>query len=444
MYTTPLYLALKSEILRGRSRFHTPGHKGFAAFPFTEAAPFDLTEIPGLESLFESAGPLRETEEIYSRLYGSHAFISAGGSTLAIQTMLALVREHGRKVIMSRGAHRSAINAAALLDLQLVWAVPDTRHNDPSLPGTTSPESIAGLLGRHPDAACVYLTSPNYYGECEDIAALSQVCRKFRVPLVIDNAHGAHLAFVSGPGHPMALGADMCCDSLHKTLPALTGAALLHIKDPELAAGAKAAMSLFASTSPSYLIMLSADILTAKLESPTFRERSDRTAYRADRLRDLADERGFLPPRHLIDPFKLCLNFRAAGVSRPKFESALERHGISPEMIEGPHCVLMFSINSNERDFLRVEQLLEEFPAVRPNIPDPVESCVPECALPLRDAVFAPKEKVAVSESVGRTAAELVSFCPPGTAVVVPGEIISYPAANILRTAGITEINVVK
>jgi arginine/lysine/ornithine decarboxylase len=118
--------------------------------------------------------------------------------------------------------------------------------------------AVKTALGEHPDCRAVFLTSPDYFGALCDIWAIAKICREKNAALLVDNAHGAHLGLFSGL-HPMALGADACCDSLHKTLPALTGAALLHLRDEKKAPLARRRMPLFGSTSPSYLIQLSAD-----------------------------------------------------------------------------------------------------------------------------------------------------------------------------------------
>ena len=258
----PLLDALEKQIGAGRARFHMPGHKGILPPPLCEAPAYDFTELPLTGSLFEGIGPMAETERAFSAFYNSGAsLLSAGGSTLCIQAMLALGASPGGKIAAGRNCHAAAVNAMALLGLEPVWLYPD-EPSGTALPGRVSPALVGRALRENPDLQAVYLTSPDYFGVLCDVEAIAEICHRRRVPLLVDNAHGAHLAFFGL--HPMALGADLCCDSLHKTLPALTGAALLHLRDGARAEEARARMALFGSTSPSYLILLSVDLLAAR------------------------------------------------------------------------------------------------------------------------------------------------------------------------------------
>ncbi len=274
---TPLFDAIEALLRRQDfSRFHTPGHKGSALGFLSAVTPWDFTEVRGADSLFEADGPISETERLYTGFCGTAgSFLSAGGSTLCIQAMLRLVQPLGQKILIGRNAHGSAVSAMALLGLTPVWLCPETGTD--LLPAPITPAQAEAALARHPDAAAVYVTSPDYFGKLTDIAGLSEVCRRYGVPLLVDNAHGAELFFTDGARHPMQLGADLCCDSLHKTLPVLTGGAMLHVGDTALArksgfaASAKEAMHLFGSTSPSYLVMLSMDTLLPSLYDGTLR-----------------------------------------------------------------------------------------------------------------------------------------------------------------------------
>ena len=257
----PLSRAVAEYLEGDFSRFHTPGHKGkdrFAPhFGWGEVWCWDVTECAGLDSLFEASGPIRETEQLYSRLYGTaDSLISAGGSTLCIQAMLALALQPGDSLLAVRGVHSSAVHAMALLDLHPQWVLPSIDQAT-GLAGAVCPEEVERAFTCNPRLKAVYLTSPNYFGSISDIATLSKVCHSFGVPLLVDNAHGAHLAFLPQSLHPIGLGADLCCDSLHKTLPVLTGGAMLHVGNKAYASQARRKMALFGSTSPSYPVMLS-------------------------------------------------------------------------------------------------------------------------------------------------------------------------------------------
>ena len=248
----------------GISRLHMPGHKGQ---PFLGFESWDITEIQGADALFEAEGILRESEENATGLFGSRrTFYSTEGSSHCIRAMLYLAltnRPAGAAplVVAARNVHRAFVSAAALLDLEVAWLWPEESRSLCGCP--ISPRQLEETLKCLPaPPAAVYLTSPDYLGGMGEIAALSQVCHRFGTLLAVDNAHGAYLRFLSPSLHPLDLGADLCCDSAHKTLPVLTGGAYLHIAKTapaSLAENGKTALALFGSTSPSYLTLCSLD-----------------------------------------------------------------------------------------------------------------------------------------------------------------------------------------
>lgn len=448
MPNTPLYNAMKEKLAEDLSRFHTPGHKGTMPEPFAAAAKYDFTEVDGLDSLFEAEGPIMETEKRYCALYGTAgSLISAGGSTLAIQAMLAMVAHRGKKVLASRNVHVSAINASALLDLEPVWIYPNIPEKEnPALPGRISPGLIENMLQNEAEVAAVFITSPNYYGQLEDISGIAEVCKKYAVPLLVDNAHGAHLAFLEENLHPMAQGAAACADSLHKTMATLTGAAMLHVNDKALLPTAKGHMALFGSTSPNYLIMLSIDMLLAELESGSYKAALSKTIQQVENLKKIAAENGFLPLLTNADPLKLTINFAAKGYDKEEFLQQLKKSKIEPEYTDPNNCVLMFSAGNTQRDFDRVEAFLR---LPKQNITEvlPVPMQLPPSAKrhqSLRSAIFAQSEYVGVDACEGRIAAELISRCPPGMAITVPGEVVDKFTIQTLKNAHIKQLKVVK
>jgi arginine/lysine/ornithine decarboxylase len=190
MQQTPLYQALRAYLQRDAARFHMPGHKGAAFPPFGECLAFDITEVAGADSLFEADGPLLQTEEALASLYGARrTLLSAGGSTLCIQTMLALAAGEGQKVIAGRNLHLAAVNAMALLGVEPVFVYPDG-SSGAGIGGGLSRMALEAALREHPDVAAVYITSPDYFGVLSDIPALAALCRAHGVPLLVDNAMG--------------------------------------------------------------------------------------------------------------------------------------------------------------------------------------------------------------------------------------------------------------
>lgn len=436
-----------AEYLEGNfSRFHTPGHKGkdrFAPyFGWGELWRWDVTECAGLDSLFEASGPIRETERRYSRLYGTaDSLISAGGSTLCIQAMLALALKPGDSLLAVRGVHVSAVHAMALLDLHPQWVLPSIDQTT-GLVGAVSPEEVKRALACNLNLKAVYLTSPNYFGAISDISALSSICHSFGVPLLVDNAHGAHLAFLPQNLHPIALGADLCCDSLHKTLPVLTGGAMLHVGNQSYVPQAREKMALFGSTSPSYPVMLSIDAALSYLETDIAGD-SVRVATAVEEAAIVAREQGCLLPRFpLQDPWRLTLSAAPLGLDGPGLAAHLRKHRIEPELVSDQFCVLMASPGNDEEDFRRLAEGLRSLPRGSGRFFQPAGFTLPRQKVSLREAVFAPSQTLPLEQAVGKVAGAMVSPCPPGMALVVPGEEIDNQTAALLKSYGIFSIPV--
>ena len=257
---TPIVSFLKSYQEKSPVRMHMPGHKGAGILGFEG---MDLTEISGADELFAADGIIKESEQNASSLFGCPTYYSTQGSTLCIQTMCTILCQDAKskgkkpKILAGRNAHRSFIHAAALLDFDIEWLY----GNSDYLSCKISVEILEkAIVENNPTA--VYLTNPDYLGNLLDIKSLASVCKNHNVLLAIDNAHGAYLRFLEQSLHPIDLGADLCCDSAHKTLPVLTGGAYLHLSDSlnqVWGNDVKHFMEYFSSTSPSYLIMASLD-----------------------------------------------------------------------------------------------------------------------------------------------------------------------------------------
>ena len=261
---TPIADFVRAYAASGCARLHMPGHKGR---PFLGCEALDVTEIAGADELYGAAGIIAQSEKNAGALFGSgRTFYAAEGSSQCVRAMLALAvwsAPPGRRpvVLAARNAHKSLLYAAALLDFDVAWLWPES-------PGQSlcacpvSPAALERALEETRPAA-VYVTSPDYLGGTCDVAALAEVSHRRGVPLLVDNAHGAYLRFLSPSRHPMDLGADLCCDSAHKTLPVLTGGAYLHVGRGAPAffgENGRRALALFGSTSPSYLILQSLDL----------------------------------------------------------------------------------------------------------------------------------------------------------------------------------------
>ena len=436
--------AMEDYLARDMSRFHMPGHKGAPLPVLGDISRLDVTEVEGLDSLCHASGPIRKTELAYSGLYGTvGSFISAGGSTLCIQAMLALALRPGDTVLAGRGAHTAALNAMALLDINPVWVVPPVCAES-GLALAVSPNQIEEMLALHGDVKAVCLTSPNYFGVICDISRISDLCGRYKVPLLVDNAHGAHLAFLPDSLHPISLGADICCDSLHKTLPVLTGGAMLHIGNPDYLPRAREMLALFGSTSPSYPIMLSIDSALDYLRGE-MRAGLLRVAERISGLAVLAKSRGFLlPDAPLLDPMRLTLGAAKLGYKGAELGAYFRKSQIEPEYAGTTFCVLMASPFNSPRDFERLEQAISALPARAPLPVIPFDFTLPRREVSLREAVFAPTQTVATEDASGRIAGATAAPCPPGIALVSAGELIDAETAALLKKYGILQVNVLR
>ncbi|MFV0413583.1 MAG: DegT/DnrJ/EryC1/StrS family aminotransferase [Oscillospiraceae bacterium] len=428
---TPFCDAL-APLLEKPARFYMPGHKGNpAANPaFGGLLRYEITEIEGADDLSHPSGPLAESQANMTAAYGSGATLySAFGSTSCILAMLALFAEEGGPIVMVRGCHIAAVRGLAFLNLAPTWVWP---QNGPP----TANEIEAALAQR--GAKTVYITSPDYYGRMADVNAIAGVCRRYGARLLVDNAHGAHLRFVGGNLHPLFQGADATCDSAHKTLPCLTPAALLHLKDAALAPAARQALNLFSSTSPSYLVLQSLDYTAGLLlENRIPFETTAKTLAAA-----AAGSAHLL--QHSDDPLKLCLVPWQGGYSAAQLEGALADEGIVPELADGTHVVLMVSPYNTEEDFARLKAALAKFPPRAPLAAPRAVYPRPRAVCGVRQALFGPKQRLPVEQAEGRVAAGLVAPCPPGVPLVVPGEQIPPGLAPLLAAGGILELDVVK
>ena len=442
---TPIFDFVKRYREADVSRFHMPGHKGSR---FLGCESMDITEIAGADVLYHADGIIAESEANATALFGTaHTFYSAEGSTLAIKAMLKLVtadRKEERPLILAgRNAHKAFIYGAALLDLDVEWLYPAEKSHLCACEIT--PAMLhAKLAGMTRKPCAVYITSPDYLGHMADIAGLSAVCRAFRVPLLVDNAHGAYLKFLTPSRHPIDLGATMCCDSAHKTLPVLTGGAYLHISgDAPLSylADARNALSLFASTSPSYLILQSLDLCNAYLADHYEEKLSNMigcVAYTKKMLTSL----GFAPEES--EPAKIVIHAAKYGYTGEALAQTLRYAKVEAEFADDEYLVLMASPENCAQDFERLLTALADLPRriPLPRAPMYVEKGV--AAVSLRDAMLGRQELVDVRDAVGRICAMPTVSCPPAVPIATSGEIITENAVRLFHRYGISKIAVLK
>ncbi len=443
---TPIVDFVRGYMESGVARFHMPGHKGKV---FLGPEPYDITEIGGADVLYSAEGIIAESEDNATALFGTaHTFYSSEGSTLAIKAMLMLASSLAPKgerplIFAGRNAHKAFIYGAALLDIDVEWLYPENaEHLCACNIDVQSLEARLASAERKPCA--VYITSPDYLGRVADVRALACACEKYGVPLLVDNAHGAYLGFLRESLHPIALGACMCADSAHKTLPVLTGGAYLHISKnapQELLENARHALSVFASTSPSYVILQSLDMCNAYI-ADGYRERLASFISLVNTAKEKLSSLGFAPEES--EPLKVVINTAKFGYTGEEACAHLRECGIEAEFCDDEYLVLMMTPENSEEELLCLVRAFEGFPLRAPIKTEPIFPEKREAAMPLRTAMLSRQEIISVNEAQGCICAAPTVSCPPAVPIVVSGEVITARDVKLFERYGVEKIAVVK
>ena len=439
---TPIVSFLKSYQEKSPVRMHMPGHKGAGILGFEG---MDLTEIYGADELFAAEGIIKESEQNASSLFGCPTYYSTQGSTLCIQTMCTILCQDAKskgkkpKILAGRNAHRSFIHVAALLDFDIEWLYGNSDYLSCKIHAEDLEKAI---IESHPTA--VYLTNPDYLGNLLDIKSLASVCKKHNVLLAIDNAHGAYLRFLEPSLHPIDLGADLCCDSAHKTLPVLTGGAYLHLSESLNQVwknDVKHFMEYFSSTSPSYLIMASLDAANEVLDT-TFRNSLSECVRSVASLKNTLVQHGYTILSG--EPMKITISTKEFGYTGNEIANLLMECDIYPEFYDSDYIVLMPSPYNTKDDLKRLETCLcgiERKPLLI-NKPPKLEQS--KKAMNVRQALFSSSITLDVSKSLGQVCSSVTVSCPPAILPVIPGEVISESSIEVMKYYGIETVRVVK
>lgn len=429
------------------SRLHMPGHKGKSNSLCEE---FDITEIDGADVLYHESGILAESQRNASKLFGSQKTIySAEGATLAIRAMLALTvqyaKELGKDAVIAAGrnAHKSFLTSCALLDLDPLWLQNDESANLFSF--SLDAASLATYFeNASPLPFAIYLTTPDYLGNVLDIKNIAKVCKRYGVLLLVDNAHGAYLQFLPESMHPLSLGADLCCDSAHKTLPVLTGGAYLHIaKDAPSFFGehAESAISIFASTSPSYLILSSLDRCNAYLDRD-FRLELTPLCEKIEALKKSLKQYGFVLTGS--EPLKITVLPKFSGYTGDEIAEKMRKAKLECEFSDPDHVVMMFSTANSDSDLEKVVSFFKNLPIQNTILEFPPKIRNGRKAINIRSALLSPSEQISVENAVGRILADPSITCPPAIPIGICGEEILESTVQAFLYYGMKYIRVLK
>lgn len=416
---TPIYTRLSEYHRKNRISFAMPGHKNLRGLT-PDLQKCDVTELPATVDLRHEDEYVRRANRLLAECYGARqSFILTGGSTEGIHAMIASTLRRGEVLAAFSDCHISVINTCAVCGLGLVLIPAGLRERflapcpseDPELP-----EGISALL----------VTSPNYYGITADIEALAKKCRKRGIKLLVDEAHGAHFTGKHGlPVSAVRLGADMVCQSAHKTLCALTGAAYLHICGDADVPRVRRALAAFGSSSPSYPIAASADAARAVLEETDYEDI-------ICECRSFCEAITHMTGIHVLendDPTRIVLCFDGYDISGSQVLMLLsERYGIDIEMADPLNIVLIATPWNKHADFMSLFRALVD-------ITEPLGARKEAAELPPYtrergviepgEAWFSDSESVPIEEAEGRTAAAVTAAYPPGCALLVPGAVIT-------------------
>lgn len=430
---------------------HMPGHKRAdmgGGLPWA----LDITEIDGFDNLHDAQGILKAGMDRAARLYGSRrAFFLVGGSTCGILAGILAATRPGDTVLLPRGCHKSVYHALELRDLKPVY-LPVPVDDAFGASGSLRPETVAAALAAHPEARLVIVTSPTYEGVVSDVAAITALAHEAGVPVLVDEAHGAHLGLAPWlPAGAVAAGADIVIQSAHKTLPSLTQTALAHWSS-DLVPEAEFArqLAIFQTSSPSYLLMGSLDHCYALLEArgaalwEEYRENLEVFGRRTAALRQLrllchgGDTAASHPEFYAFDPGKIVISTRGTNLTGPKLMDLLrQKFHIELEMAQTDYALAMTSLCDTPDTLGRLAQALLEIDSTLRAENDRLPA--PQCPLPrLRMSISAARaaegELLPAEQVAGRVCGEMVWAYPPGIPLLAPGEEITAQVLEALRT----------
>ncbi|MCD8324675.1 MAG: aminotransferase class V-fold PLP-dependent enzyme [Clostridiales bacterium] len=469
-----------------------PGHKRQRLGDFLPEE-IDITEIEGFDNLHHAEGILREGQERLARLFGAdESFYLVNGSTAGILAAVCGCIRKGDRILIGRNCHKAVYHAAYLMEAKAEYLYPEP--TDFGIQGSIAPGQVEKMLAERKDVRAVVITSPTYDGVVSDIRAIAEIVHGYGIPLIVDEAHGAHFGFSEGfPQKAIALGADLCVESLHKTLPSYTQTAVLHMMREEAdfrfdARRVRWYLGIFQSSSPSYVLMAGMDrcvrmieqdrILYAKPETRPesrfgqFEERlrefyekcagfrfvqvfpyvgcGQKVNFEDRRESRLYEQQDMAQGVFAKDNSKILISAQRAGLhGQQLYDRLLEKYHLQMEMAAGHYVTALTSIMDTEEGFVRLYAALEELEEDTVRDLSQKEDQLAPCRLysprekiiELAEAINAKKEDLPMDQSAGRISGEFVWLYPPGIPILVPGEVITEEVIGMIADCRLRHMN---
>ncbi len=442
----PIIEALKKAYENPSYQFHIPGHtRGKGSLPEfrqligKKALSIDTTdEFDNLGTLHPATGPIKEAQELAAKAFGAKkTFFLLNGSTAGNLALAMGLTKKGQKIITNRNCHRSVLTGMIISGAEPLWLVPE-RFEDWGIWGNVNPERVEEMLKTHDDVSMVWITNPTYEGVVSDIKSISAICKRFNVPLIVDEAHACLWNFNDHlPTSALKLGADAVVHSLHKTGGSMSQSSMLHIAENSLidVDAVEKALKLLHTTSPSLMLLASLDAARANLDSPRGRKQLQRAISNAKYLRQEIDKMEHI---HQLKPdfgYKTDVTkvfIKADGLSGKRLESILEiDFNIEVESASDAGLLLLSNIGNKRSEIQYLVDCLKKIDNTNYSDICYLENkkhmpmLTPVIKMNLRDAYYSEKETIPKSQAIGRISAEIIAECPPGIAVLLPGELIT-------------------
>ena len=457
----PIVDALKTAYHNPTYQFHIPGHtKGLGTLPDfrnlvgKKALMVDTTdEFDNLGTLTPATGPIKEAEELAAQAFGAKkTFFLLNGSTVGNLAIAMGLTKKGQKVIVNRNCHRSILTGLIISGADPLWVIPNKLENW-GIWGNIDADSVEELLAANDDVSMVWITNPTYEGVVSDIASIAKVCKKYGVPLIVDEAHGCLWNFNDKlPTTSLKLGADIVVHSLHKTGGSMSQSSMLHIAEDSTisAEDVERALMLLHTTSPSLMLLGSLDAARANLQSERGQKQLSRAIANAKYLRSEIDKMETIHQLKADFGFKTDITkvfIKADGLSGKRLEYILEADfGIEVESASDEGILILCNIGNKRSDFEYLVKCLKKIDESKYQDIYYLENkkhmpmLTPIIKKSLRDAYFSEKEIIPKEQAVGRLSGEVVAECPPGISILLPGELITEAHLPYLADYDVIEV----